>query len=53
MFIMATARKIVHLSINKKVKVIKYAAGHPGVGVGAIGEQFKVKLKSLINYIEE
>ena len=31
-----------HLSIDKKVEVIKYAAGHPGVGVRAIGEQFKV-----------
>ena len=31
-----------HLSIDKKVKVIKYAADHPGVGVRAIGEQFKV-----------
>ena len=39
---MATARKRVHLSINKKVEVIKYAAGHPGVGVRAIGEHFKV-----------
>jgi len=39
---MATAWKRVHLSINKKVEVIKYAAGHPGVGFRAIGEQFKV-----------
>ena len=39
---MATARKRVHLSIDKKVEVIKYAAGHPGVGVRAIGEHFKV-----------
>ena len=38
MFTMATARKRVHLSIDKKVKVIKYAADHPGVGVRAIGE---------------
>lgn len=39
---MATARKGVHLSIDKKVEVIKYAAGHPGVGVRDIGEQFEV-----------
>ena len=31
-----------HLSIDKKVEVIKYAADHPGVGVRAIGEQFQV-----------
>ena len=39
---MATARKRVHPSIDKKVEVIKYAADDPGVGVRAIGEQFKV-----------
>ena len=39
---MATAKKRVHLSINKNVEVIKYAADHPGVGVRAIGEQFKI-----------
>ena len=41
-FTMATTRKRVHLSIDKKVEVIKYAADHPRVGVRAIGEQFKV-----------
>lgn len=41
-FNMATAKKRVHLSIDKKVEVIKYAADHPGVGVRAIGEQFKI-----------
>ena len=35
-----------HLSIDKKVEVIKYAAGHPGIGVRAIGEQFKVSKNS-------
>ena len=39
---MATSRKRVHLSIDKKVEVIKYATDHPGVDVRAIGEQFKV-----------
>ena len=30
-FNMATAKKRVHLSIDKKVEVIKYAADHPGL----------------------
>ena len=41
-FDIATAKKRVHLSIDKKVEVIKYAADHPGVSVRAIGEQFKI-----------
>ena len=32
----------VHLTIDKKVEVIKYAAERPGVGVRAIGEHFKI-----------
>ena len=40
---MATAKKRVHLTIDKKVEVIKYAADHPGIGVRAIGENFKVR----------
>ena len=39
---MATVKKRAHLSIDKKFEVIKYAADHPGVGVRAIGEQFKI-----------
>ena len=39
---MATAKKRVHLTIDKKVEVIKYAADHPGIGIRAIGEHFKV-----------
>ena len=39
---MATAKKRVHLTIDKKVEIIKYAADHPGTGVRALGEHFKV-----------
>ena len=39
---MATAKKRVHLTIDKKVEVIKYAADHPRIGVRAIGENFTV-----------
>ena len=39
---MAKARKRVHLSIDKKVEVIKYVTNHPVVGVRTCGGQFKV-----------
>ena len=39
---MATAKKRVHLSIDKKVEVIKYAADHRGVGVRAIADHFQI-----------
>lgn len=39
---MATAKKIVHLSTDKNIEVIKYAADHPRVGVRAIADHFQI-----------
>ena len=43
-FNMTTAKKRVHLSIDEKIEVIRYAADHPRIGVRAMG-QLHVRMK--------